>query len=265
MSQADSGFLVGGVNLLPMLGDITKLKADAVIQSGGTSVDQEIHLSGWAFQAGEKELEAALSRHAPMQLGDVIVTHAGALPARYLFTAIVLDWGRQHPANRLIIDAVITSAARKCIRVASALGLKSIAFTAWGTRVTGRQASEITALMVNAIVSQILDDAGSLERVYLVSHSRKHYEWFVDRAFVFEMLLGQVSQMHQILDELDIPGAQRERLRTLMDNVRHNVVIYNEIVHGDKTTVGDITDSGGIAVGTEANAKVGAREGTGGA
>jgi O-acetyl-ADP-ribose deacetylase (regulator of RNase III) len=265
MPKANSGFLVGGVKLLPMLGDITKLKADAVVQSGGTSVDQEIHLSSWAFQAGEKELGAALSRHAPMQLGDVIVSHAGALPARYLFTAIVLDWGRQHPANRLIIDEVITSAASKCIHVATALGLKSIAFTPWGTRVTGRRASEITALMVNAIVSQILDDAGSLERVYLVSHSRKHYEWFVDRAFVFEMLLGQVSQIRQVLDELDIPSAQREHLRSLMDNVRHNVVNYIEIVRGDKTTVGDIKDSEGIAVGTEAKAKMGAGEGSGGA
>ena len=264
MPQADDGFLIGGVRLLPMLGDITKLEADAVVQSGGTSVKDEIHLSSWVFQAGQKELGAALSRHAPMQLGEVIVSHAGALSARYLFTAIVIDWGRQHPSNSLIVDEVITSVAQRCIRIATALGLKSIAFTPWGTRVTGRQASEITALMVNAIISQILDEAGSLERVYLVSHRKKHYEWFVDRAFVFEMLLGQVSQMNQILEELDIPAAQQERLRTLMDNMRHNMAISIEIVGGDKTTVGNITGSRGIAVGTKAEAKAGGSEGNGG-
>ena len=60
MPQADDGFLIGGVRLLPMLGDITKLEADAVVQSGGTSVKDEIHLSSWVFQAGQKELGAAV-------------------------------------------------------------------------------------------------------------------------------------------------------------------------------------------------------------
>lgn len=263
MPQTDSGFLVGGVRLLPLHSDITQLQADAVVQTGGTSMGKAIHVSSWVSQAGNTEIADVLSRYAPMQLGDVIVTHAGPLPARYLFTAVVLDWGHQHPADRLIVDDVITSAAQRCIHLATALGLKSLAFAPWGTRVSDQQASKITALMLNGIVSQILDNSGSLEQVYLVSNRQEHYQWFVDRAFVFEMLLGQVSQISKALDALDIPAAQREQLHTVLDHMRHNVVIYNEIVSGDKTTVGNIVGSGGIAIGKEAEAKLKVTGGTG--
>jgi O-acetyl-ADP-ribose deacetylase (regulator of RNase III) len=255
MGKTNNAFSIGRVELIPMLGDITTLEADAVVQPGGTSVHREIQVSPWASQMLEQELDA-FSKHMPLQLGDVIVTHAGALSARYLFNAIVLDWGHQHPSGELVIDDVVASVARRCIKIAAALELRSIAFTPWGTRVSNRETSEVTALMVNAIVSQLQEDPGSLESVYLISNNPEHYHWFVDRAFVFQLLFAQVSQMRNTIENLDIPQSSRQQLIDLLEDFRANVVVYNEIVGGDKTTVGDISESTGIAIGTDAQTNV---------
>jgi O-acetyl-ADP-ribose deacetylase (regulator of RNase III) len=259
MSKPGNIFSLGQVELIPVLGDITTLDVDAVVQTGGTSADRTIHVSPWALQAVQQELGRALRKHVPFQLGDVIVTHAGILSARYLFTAVVLDWGRQHSSGELVIDEVIDSAARQCIRIAGALGLKSIALTPWGTRTTGTDTSYVTALMVNGIVSQLQEDPGSLQSVYLASNQPEHYKWFVDRAFVFRLLFNQVSHMRQIVQDLDIPPVQREKLLGLLEGMRTNVLVYNEMiggdkVGGDKVSIGDVSGNAAIAAGRDAQA-----------
>jgi O-acetyl-ADP-ribose deacetylase (regulator of RNase III) len=244
-------FRVGKTQLEPQMRDITLLEVDAVVQASGTSpLSWQIQLAPWVLSAdADASVSAALARHAPLQLGQVIVTPAGSLKARYLLSAVVIDWANQGLAQQIVNDAVVEDAAKKCIRIASALGLKSIAFTPWGTRATHVDTAHVTAIMLSAIVNELAEETSVIEAVYLVSNNPEHYQWFVDRCFVFEILHRQIKQLRQEVVGLDVTVAQKERILSLLDKVHANFIVYNEIISGDKITVGDIAGATGVAIG----------------
>jgi O-acetyl-ADP-ribose deacetylase (regulator of RNase III) len=257
MNDSATGFLIGNVRLEPVFGNIEHLHADAFVQPGGTSSNNTtIHMSPWALEANADELIGrTLMRHAPFTLGDVIVTPAGTLNAKYLFTAIVMDWGHQHPSGEVVHDDVVVNTARKCIAIAAALGVRSIAFTPWGTRATTNNPAQNTAMLLHSITGAVQEQPGQLEIVYLVSNQLEHYQWFVDRVFVFKMLYQQISQVRAAIHDLDIPGPRRAHILNILDNIKNNIVVYNEIVAGDKIQVADITNSAGVAIGKQSVAK----------
>lgn len=258
MSGKAEGLRIGHVTLIPVHGDITELQADALVQPSGTSPPGvPVQASPWVISADkDSSIAKALSRHSPLQLGDVIVTPVGTLNAKYLLNAVVIDWAHQHPSSQLIIDEVVVSVARKCIAVAAALDLKSIAFTPWGTRVGATQASHVTAIMIQAITTEIKARPGSLEIVYLISHEYEHYQWFVDRSFMFRIMFDQIEQVRDQIRNLEIPQEVRNHILSLLGNLAQNVVVYNEIIGGDKILTGDITESTGVAIGNQARTKV---------
>lgn len=260
MSKPNHSFQVGSVNLIPMLGDITQLEVDALIPPAGTSSYENLFIyqaSPWVRNIDRDGLiEQALITHAPLELGRVIVTPAYHLSAKYLFHAIVVDWADTNSPRKLVKPEIVESAARICIELAAALGLKSIAFTPWGTRVERQSAAQVTAVMLQAITAQLHQTSGVLESIYLISNNPEHYQWFVDRTFVFHLLSEQVNEIQDSISELDIPEPSRKHLSELLNNLQDNVVVYNEIVGGDKITIGDITDADGIAVGREAEAHI---------
>jgi O-acetyl-ADP-ribose deacetylase (regulator of RNase III) len=244
-------FKVGKVTLQPILDDITQLQADALVQPSGTSPEGvPVQASPWVVAADrDGSIERALNHFSPLHLGDVIVTPPGLLNAKYLFSAVVLDWGHQHPSGQLIIDDVVVSAAQKCISIAAALDLKTIAFTPWGTRVGALEASHVTAIMAQAVVTALQARPGKLEVVYLISRDPQHYQWFVDRVFMFRIMFEQIMRIQNEVESLHITQQDREHILELLGNLQHNIVVYNEFVGGDKITSGDITGATGIAIG----------------
>jgi hypothetical protein len=165
----------------------------------------------------------------------------------------VIDWAHQHPSGELLPDEIVISTSRRCIDIAVALGLKSIAFTPWGTRIGAMETSRVTALMVQAITASLQNRPGSIEIVYLVSHQQEHYQWFVDRTFVFQVMYNQIALARRELNELNLPQQARDRILGLLGNLQNNILIYNETVGGDKLTTRDITNSTDIAIGRSAS------------
>ncbi len=259
MSEFAEGFMIGQVRLTPKLVDITTLQVDALVQPSGTSHHEKIiEASPWVIKSdNDGSITKELSRHTPLKLGDVIVTSAGNLNARYLLSAVVIDWAFQHTSGHLVNDEIVTSAIKKCIAIAVALGLKSIAFTPWGTRTAGQDAARTTAIMLQALsteLQKLQDQSGELANVYLVSNQQKHYQWFADRMFVFHLFYDQIAMVRGMVQELDIPQSQRKNLLGLLNNLQTNIVVYNEVVGGDKISTGDIKNTTGVALGESASA-----------
>jgi O-acetyl-ADP-ribose deacetylase (regulator of RNase III) len=196
-----------------------------------------------------------LKAHIPLQLNDVIITGAGTLQAKYLFSAVIIDWANQSGSGQLISEANVITTARKCISIAAAMGLHSIAFTPWGTRIGAIEAAEITAILIQSIISELDANPGNLKEVFLVSNQPEHYQWFIDRAFVFNIIYTQVEKIREQVGKLSLPKSERKRLLEMLDNLSDTVFVINENIAGDKITVGNISDSTAIAVGKQSAAE----------
>lgn len=256
MPETIDGFRIGQVTIVPILGDIKELTADVFVQPSGTPADHRMHFSPWVMSDDKVDsIVDALKKHHPFQLGDVIVSATGSLPSKYLFSAVVIDWANQRSEGKLIYDNVITSVARKCIAIAASLGIKSIAFTPWGARSGASKAAYITALLVQAIETELKNDPGKLEYVYLISDDEEHYQWFVDRTFLFQVMNSQIEEVRNQISELDISADVQERLLGTLGNLSQTVYVINEVIGGDKIAVGDISNVAGVAIGTQSSAE----------
>lgn len=259
MSDSQEAFLIGNVRIKPKHTDILKLKADALVINIPTTQKDKKPKTGWFRQiersgTKKKAIVQELIKHAPLQLGNVIVSGTGNLNAGYLFCAVISELSDGDSENHIITDDVVVAAARKCIKIAVALELKSIAFTPWGTTIGATEAAHVTAIMANAIFSELQANPGSLEIVYLTSKNKEHYQWFADRVSIFKLLSDQVSQIRQEIEATDIPTTQREHLIKMVKNLQTKVVVYNKTVGGNITKVGQISDSKGVAIGKESTA-----------
>jgi O-acetyl-ADP-ribose deacetylase (regulator of RNase III) len=104
---------------------------------GGGGVDGAIHRA-----AGEQALSAACAELGGCPPGEVRVTPAFALPARYIFHAVGPRWsgGGEGEAE------LLASCYRGCLALADELGLKTLSFPAISTGAFGfppEQAAEI--------------------------------------------------------------------------------------------------------------------------
>ena len=237
-------------------------EADAlVLVTGITPQNSWRGLSKWVTRVDEDgTIEKALRAHPTAgSLGTVVITPVGRLKARYLFHSVIVEPGGPNARGYVIRDDVAVSAARKCLATAEVLGLRSVAFTAWGAELDSTDASRTTAIQVQAIITQLQERRSCLETVYLIAEQPEHYQWFVDRASIMQVVFTQLDKVLDVVGKLEMPGTDRESLLVLLNNLRNSVVVYNEIVRGDKvggdkvggdkTTVGDITDSEDIHVG----------------
>src|SRR4051812_5590825 len=73
-------------------GDITKLVADALVSSDDNYLTMGGGVSDAILRAGGEEIRQQALKHVPLKIGDVAVTSAGKLPAKYIFHAVTIDY-----------------------------------------------------------------------------------------------------------------------------------------------------------------------------
>lgn len=119
------GVSAPGLRVAVLLGDITKLEVDAIVNAanrhliGGGGVDGAIHRA-----AGEAELSAACAALGGCQPGDAKATPGFRLAARWVIHTVGPVWrgGGYGEAEML------ASCYRRCLDVAEELGARSVAF-----------------------------------------------------------------------------------------------------------------------------------------
>jgi len=156
-------------------GDITKLKADAIVNAanssllGGGGVDGAIHRGG-----GSAILEECLqirSRQGGCETGEAVITTAGNLEAKYVIHTVGPVWNGG--ANRE--EELLTNCYRNSLRLAVENQVKTIAFPGISTgvyRFPKEQAAKIAITEVKAF----LDENEELEEVIFVCFDESNYE-----------------------------------------------------------------------------------------
>jgi O-acetyl-ADP-ribose deacetylase len=127
-------------------GDITAVHADVIVNAansslaGGGGVDGAIHRAGGPDIM--RELERKRIGLVPFPAGDVIITSAGNLPAKWVFHAVGPIWCGGLYGE----DEALKRCYRNCFDLASHIAAASIAFPAISTGVycfPKRRAAEI--------------------------------------------------------------------------------------------------------------------------
>ena len=165
-----------------LLGDITKIRVDAIVNAanssllGGGGVDGAIHRAGG--RAILDECRKIVERQGGCPTGEAVITTAGNMPARYVIHTVGPVWhGGMNNEDQLLANAYSNS-----LRLAVDNGVKTIAFPNISTGVYGFPKERAAKIAIET-VRNFLEKDKSLNEVVFVCFDRENHE-------IYERLLN---------------------------------------------------------------------------
>ena len=137
----------GVAKLEPILGDITQIAVDAIVNAanqsllGGGGVDGAIH------RAAGQELLAACAKLRGCATGDVKATPGFRLPSKWVFHAVGPVWRGGDQGE----DDLLAACYRRSLELAREHRVKSIAFPAISTGIYGFPSDRAAAIAVETV------------------------------------------------------------------------------------------------------------------
>jgi len=166
----------GGRILHLVVGDITRVPADAIVNAanqalmGGGGVDGAIHRAGGpAIMA---ELDRLRQQTGGCPTGSAVATTAGALPARYVFHAVgpIYRDGRHNEAG------LLASCYNTCLRMAEERAVRTISFPSISTGAYRYPLAEAARVAVDALAQYLQREEAQVREVILVLFDRPTYD-----------------------------------------------------------------------------------------
>ncbi len=161
-------YRIGQSTLTLQFGDLTVSEADVLVSSDDSYLSMGGGVSAAILRAGGENIMRDAAKKVPGKIGDVIVTTAGSLRAKYVFHAITIGDGGLEPTE------IVARATRRCLELLDALGLSSIAFPAIGAGVAGFAYQDVAVRMAGVIVDSLKDSRRSVDAtIYLYDQFRR--------------------------------------------------------------------------------------------
>lgn len=163
---------VGASRVSIIFGDITKSRCQVLVSSDDYRLSMGGGVSAALLRAGGKAISEHARKVGPQKLGEVVVTAAGKLPARYVLHAITIG---PNGVPQVPTKVIVRSATRRVMELLPLLGCGSVAFPAIGTGVAGLSYEEVASEMASALVESLLSVPDSYDvEIYIsrVSWSR---------------------------------------------------------------------------------------------
>jgi O-acetyl-ADP-ribose deacetylase (regulator of RNase III) len=120
---------------------------DALLSMGGG-------VSAAIRRAGSASIATDAAKLRPARVGDVIVSTAGNLPAKYVLHAITLDFGD----SGLPMDLIVRQTTHRVMQLLPLLGCTSVAFPAIGAGVARIPYDVVASQMATVLVDNLIDD-----------------------------------------------------------------------------------------------------------
>jgi O-acetyl-ADP-ribose deacetylase (regulator of RNase III) len=169
--------------------DLTQIKAEVLVSCDDTYLSMSDGVSAALLAKGGKVIKKEVQRRIPKQLGQVAITTAGNLDADYIFHTVLLDYEQPDLTNIALIQQV----TRRCLDLAAAQGLKTIAFPALATGMANF-APESSAIAMIVEIVNYLENYDHFEEVKIVLHRHR------DRTIQDETVTRFYQQLSQFLE-----------------------------------------------------------------
>ena len=158
-------------------GDITKIKADAIVNAansslmGGGGVDGAIHRAGGP--AILEECKKIIAKQGSCKTGEAVITTAGNLPAKFVIHTGGPVWnnGKKNEA------ALLAACYQNSLKLAIKHNLSSIAFPNISTGIYGYPKVEAAKVAINTI-TEFPDQPDLLTKVYFVCFDEENYQHY---------------------------------------------------------------------------------------
>lgn len=146
-----------------VFGDILTSKAEVIVSSDDTGISMAGGISGAILRAGGEWIREDAQKKLPAQLGDVIVSTAGALEhQKYVFHCLSIDFEHKREffegkrANSEDLNNyILQHSVDKCFRLLQALDLHSIAFPCIGAGLAHIPLKQVAENMADVISSNL--------------------------------------------------------------------------------------------------------------
>jgi len=158
-------------------GDITKIKAGAIVNAansslmGGGGVDGAIHRAGGA--AILEECRKIIVKQGSCKTGEAVITTGGNLPAKFVIHTVGPVWnnGKKNEA------ALLAACYQNSLKLAIKHDLTSIAFPNISTGIYGYPKEEAAKIAINT-VTEFLDQINLITKVYFVCFDEENYQLY---------------------------------------------------------------------------------------
>ncbi|SMC88521.1 O-acetyl-ADP-ribose deacetylase [Pedobacter africanus] len=161
-------------------GDITKIKADAIVNAantslmGGGGVDGAIHRVGGP--AILDDCRKIVARQGGCKTGQAVITTGGKLPAKYVIHTV----GPVYNGGKGDVAELLRSCYRNSLALAAENGCKTIAFPNISTGIYGYPKAKAAEIAVNA-VKTFLNQNEAIETVTFVCFDNENYTFIEEQ------------------------------------------------------------------------------------
>lgn len=153
--------------------DITQTDTEAIVNAANNQFWMGSGVAGAIKRAGGDSIEKEAIAKGPVMPGEAVFSGAGTLPFKYVIHAAVMGQDLR-TSDKLIRQGTVAS-----LNIAEKLGVKSLAFPAFGTGVGGFPMKACAFLMVS-VVQGYQSKAKSLERVQFCLFDEYGLKLFTD-------------------------------------------------------------------------------------
>jgi O-acetyl-ADP-ribose deacetylase (regulator of RNase III) len=216
-------------------GDLATVRADVLVASDDDRLIVDGGLAASLQRVGGPAVYEEARVVPRRELGTVIPTTAGELPARQVFHAIVVDRTRQKPTTAELIQRAV----EQCLKLCDERGFTSIAFPALATG-AGQFSAEASAMAIVVQIYRYLSGTTGIKSVMIVLYAGGGYESETAQRFYTQVrqYLDVMSSIDMIANTRDV-GKARVKASAVKAALERDAVLSDPGVAGERWATQD--------------------------
>jgi len=190
MENSKRTYTINKSTLTLIFGDIIESDTEVIVSCDDTYLSMGGGVSAAIKRAGGNLVELDVAKKTPASLGNVVVSSAGSLPAKYIFHIITLDFVKK--TND--IKKLITQSISKCFNLIKVMELNSISFPVIGTGHAQNNYQETAKYISDAMYDELMQCEQSINVKLYLYEGREQRSNF-DFIKFFEVLSSKTTQI----------------------------------------------------------------------